>query len=294
MIYNIITLNDLKGKKVAMLNANRNLNGKNVKKLVRSFLKYGQIQPAMICDATKADEDNLEVVDFETGDTITGEALKEYVVILDGQHRYQAYLNLRKGKKIGNGKDAKEVKYEGDFFVYYPINESASIFAVLAEMNQVVTAWNGNDFTKCAATLVEKPNPMIQALAELAAKGINSSSAGKWLTLAGKIDTKDIKDYIQSGGNTTSPALENTMQLENGKMLFKAAEEAGLDYGKFLSPRKFIDWIISKVRVDGQVDNELVVTMCKFITDNGEELRESQSMKADEKEQKWNELWDNM
>lgn len=58
----------------------------------------------------KALDEGLEVVDFETGKAITYENADKYVVLVDANHRFKAYLELRKS----------DDEYEGDFYVMYP------------------------------------------------------------------------------------------------------------------------------------------------------------------------------
>lgn len=295
----VLTLKEL-GKKAARLKGNRNINDNKVKMYATDFAtSVEQILPATICEATKAVEQGLEVVDFETGETITGEALKDYVVIMDGQHRYQAWCDLRanKVKVKSKGEDGKNhnipLEYDKEFKVAY-YDSDVPIFNALTSMNRCVTAWSASDLAKCVTELVANPLPMVKAIAELIDKGIVFSTACQWLTLAKKpnIGKAAYDDYIKGNGST---ALENTTQLDNGKMLFKAAEEARLDYKLFLSPRNFIGWIIGKVRVDGQVDNDLVAKMCKFITERSADLKVSLMEKTvADKLSKWDELWDNM
>lgn len=110
----VLTLNTLatRGLKVARLAGNRNFSEKNIKEKKKSFRKCGMLSAAIIISAQKALDEGLEVVDFETGKAITSENAAEYVVLVDANHRFKAYLELRKSDK-----------YEGDFYVMYPLQK---------------------------------------------------------------------------------------------------------------------------------------------------------------------------
>ena len=83
------------------------------------------LSAAIIISAKKALDEGLEVVDFETGKAITYENADKYVVLVDANHRFKAYLELRKS----------DDEYKGDFYVMYPLQENISIAEMLAEIN---------------------------------------------------------------------------------------------------------------------------------------------------------------
>ena len=285
-------------KKVALLKGNRDIKSNNVKNLQTSFRKYGNLQPAMICDATKADDEGLEVVDFATGETITGEALNEYVVILDGQHRYQAYSDLTSGKVTDD--KGEKVIYNKDFPVYYPLNQEAPIFSMIAEMNKVVAAWKGEDYVKCAVSVVSKPGRMVEELHNLSEMGITKlTPASMWLTLGSRITTKEMKELITDGKR--SAGLKLTSNIETGKKLLEAAFEAAYEKD-FLNTANFIEWIATKVCPEDEVDDAEVEKMLTFISKFPYD-KVNKDIKPDKKNgidkkvlqfQWWNELWSNM
>ena len=53
-----------------------------------------QFIPAIVVDATDAINQGLEIVDFATGDTIREEEAVDYLVLVEGNHRYAAHLRL--------------------------------------------------------------------------------------------------------------------------------------------------------------------------------------------------------
>lgn len=96
-----------KGIKVARLAGNRDFSEKNIKEKKKSLKKRGMLSAAIIISAKKALDEGLEVVDFETGKAITYENADKYVVLVDANHRFKAYLELRKS----------DDEYKGDFYV---------------------------------------------------------------------------------------------------------------------------------------------------------------------------------
>ena len=59
----------------------------------------------------------MEIVDFETGEIISGADAARYVVLVDANHRYKAHLNLLEANK--ELKD--EEKYKGEFYLIYAL-----------------------------------------------------------------------------------------------------------------------------------------------------------------------------
>ena len=93
-----ITLAELKeeGKRVAFIKGNRMVQEKNVNAKWASLREFGQIVPAIMVDGEEVLAMELEIVDAETGKPVAPEDYGNYVVILDGQHRYTAYIKNEK------------------------------------------------------------------------------------------------------------------------------------------------------------------------------------------------------
>ncbi|KAB6126448.1 hypothetical protein GA410_25765, partial [Bacteroides xylanisolvens] len=121
----VIALSTLldKGFKIARLSGNRNFDEKVVKAKMKSMKANGMLVPAIIVDAKKVIEAGLEIVDFETGETISEADAGKYVVLVDANHRYKAHLNLLEANK-----DLKdEEKYKGEFYLIYALNEEIAV-----------------------------------------------------------------------------------------------------------------------------------------------------------------------
>ena len=144
------------GKKVARLEGNRDLNEKAIKSKMKSMKVYGQLVPAIVVDAEVAQEQGLKVVDFVSGEVITEANAKDYVVLLDANHRYDAHLRLVAGNEKAN---TEEDKYTEEFYFVYALNPSVAIDKALAEINIATTPWKGADYVKGVKMMMDAELP---------------------------------------------------------------------------------------------------------------------------------------
>lgn len=140
--FEIVTLTSLvnEGKKIARLSGNRDLNEKIVKAKMKSLEQYGQLIPAVVVDATDAINQGMEVIDFTTDDVIGKEEAMNYLVLLEGNHRYEAHCELLN----------KNENYAGEFYIMYALNVEVTIAKMLSEINIATNPWKGGDFVKGA------------------------------------------------------------------------------------------------------------------------------------------------
>ena len=131
------------GYKIARLENNRELDDKAVKAKMKSLKAKGQLQTAIVLPAQRAKDENLQVVDFLSGEGVKDEDIPSYLVLPEGNHRYKAHLNLLVENKDNEGKkDFK--KYEGKFYVMLPLTDTLSIAEMMAEMNICTKVWKGS------------------------------------------------------------------------------------------------------------------------------------------------------
>lgn len=286
----ISTISEL-GKKVARLVNNRNMEKKAVKDKVNSLNEKSQLIPAVVVDAEAAVAEGLEVVDFQSGEEIEANDLKNYVVLVDGNHRYQAHLNLLEATKKGKS------EYAGDFWVMYPFNEELSIVDMLTELNIATNPWKGGDYGKCAAIVLGNNAPEgVKAMNELIKKGCNLASASLWIAFTKEISRPVMVKVMR--GTETAGALTNSHNIQRGLKLYEAAEKAGFTE-KYLGSRNFIQWIIKKVADANNVaDDAKVEQMIAFLgTIKGKEIEEIKGEKGGDNKltkqlKKLDELWE--
>lgn len=223
------------GFKIARLKSNRNLDKKAVAAKMASMKKYGMLVPGIIVDAKKAIEAGLEVVDFETEITISDSDAENYVVLVDSNHRYEAYLNLLKE----NESLEEEDRYKSEFYLIYALNDNLAISKMLAEINTSTNPWKGNDYVKGAQMECKEKLPLLDFIAELTSQGYPLPTASKWCTFKSDI-TKQVMADAMAG--KISDKLRKTNGLERGRRLLDAA--AFSLSVQVLKSRNLIDWVV--------------------------------------------------
>lgn len=86
---------------VAFLEGNRNINPNNVKKMEVSLKEFGKNLMPMVY--VKADDDRLngrKLKDAIDNTDVAEEDRANYIVVLDGQHRFTAAVKMKKKKGL--------------------------------------------------------------------------------------------------------------------------------------------------------------------------------------------------
>lgn len=258
----IFSLTELKeqGKKIGRLSLNRRLNPSIVKSKKKSIKENGLLMPAVIVDAK--DVKDLEVVDFETGEKVDSD---NYIVLLDANHRYAAYLELKE-------KD----KYDGEFYFIYSLNPSLSIQKQLSEINIATNPWKGADYVKGALMDGNQSN-LMKKMGELANDGYSLSAASKWLTFS---EIKKEKLVAIMKGKTDAIAANDT-DVDNRMKLLKTTRAKLGD--KLTKGKAVIDWIISKYNSKSDKDRPTFIDdmIGKINSLTDEDCKEIQSFKGE-------------
>lgn len=254
----IMTLTELanSGVKIARLAGNRDLNEKAVKAKMKSMREYGQLVPAIIVDASTALEQDLKVVDFITGETVTD--AENCVVLLDANHRYEAHLRLMKGNETAK----PEEQYKGEFYFVYSLNPSVGVDKALAEINIATTPWKGADYVKGVKMMIDEELPILDFISELTNIGYSLDAASKWATFNSKINKTVLVKAIN--GNIDD-ILKKTNSINRGRCLVEAAKQSF--NADFLKSRTLIDWVISKYdNTDDKEKGEFTDNMKNFLS----------------------------
>ena len=221
-IYSLTELTE-QGKKIGRLSLNRRLNPSIIKAKMKSIKENGLLMPAVIVDAE--DVKDLEIVDFKTGEKVDG---NNYVVLLDANHRYAAYLELKKkGEEVG------------EFYFIYSLNPSISIQKQLSEINVATNPWKGVDYIN-GVLMTGNDSKLIKEIGKLAKNGYSLSAASKWLTF-GEIKKEKLV-AIMNGKKDVIAA--NDTDIDNKMKLLKTTEAKLGD--KLTKGKAVIDWIISR------------------------------------------------
>lgn len=162
---------------VAFLEGNRKLNPNNVKAQMESLKKFGTNFNALTYikgDAAKG----KNIVDVETGEEVPKEKRSSYIVVLDGQHRYKAALELSKSKQF----DLSNLKWTEAV-----IPEGSTIEDVLIEINTVGQKWKGTDYIT-GYNLRNPDEPVGTFARELANYGLSGKTINKYLFFCDKFN----------------------------------------------------------------------------------------------------------
>lgn len=158
-----------------------------MKAKMKTLEECGQLIPAIVVDATDVINQGLDVVDFVTGDTIREEEAVDYLVLVEGNHRYEAHLRLI----ADNEKRDEQKRYKGEFKLLYALNTELPIAKMLSEINIATNPWKGSDYVKGAKMSNQQEElPLLDAMSNLVNKGYSLTSASKWLTFTSRINKK--------------------------------------------------------------------------------------------------------
>lgn len=234
----IIALAMLKaeGKKIAFVKGNRSIKEKNFVSKMKSMVDFGQLLPAVIMLAVDVVNAGLEIVDAETGEAVPKEELENYVVLLDGQHRYMAYLQNEKAGKTE----------QGEFYMMFPLNENILPQKMLSVINNDTDLWVAGDYGKALLIMSrEEKFPLVEFLNELMDLGMQISTAQRW----GCLKFMDINKAMLAEAikGNVHMALKFDRNLETGKRFWEVASKR-FDI-KILKHRYFIDFFIEKYDV---------------------------------------------
>ena len=258
------------GLKVAKIKANRDLDEKNVKAKMADLKSRGLIIPAMVVNANDALREHLDLCDFRDSNiAVDNTNADRYLVLIDGQHRYEAHLRL-----VEESED-----YSRDFtFQFVQLADGVSILDVLKAVNDPGHTWTLSDYTHSAWEL-NKENPMLSFISELVSDGISFSSAAKWATLNRRLTPSMVKEAVNNEG-AIDPLFTNIKYLSSGRKLFASAKKA---LGKaIVKPRALVDWVID---ILGDADskeaeaNQLISFFESLTADQVESLKKAKGHK---------------
>ena len=172
-------------KKVAFVDGNRVINENNVKKHMASLEKFGRnLVRLLYVDAS--DVEGYDIHDAATDEVVEEENYGDYIVILDGQHRFKAAMLLAadesKDFSVGNLRWDK-VDLNGHSFQ-----------DVLIEVNTRTQPWKGTDYI--SGCLLNNPqNEIVLFAKEVTGKGASAKTVNKYIFFEDKFSWSEaMKD----------------------------------------------------------------------------------------------------
>ena len=272
------------GKKVAFIagGINRDISKANLNGKVKSIGEHTHYIPLVVVDGEDVIKAGLSLKDPISGLPIDSSKAKDYLVIIEGQHRYMAIMELRekdakakknyetamkKWQKDGSKSEDKPEEYTPKaptlIKAIYPLVEDEDIRIMISVMNNTSVKWNKGDFAK-QAYAAYPDNEVLKFIVKymdmkhqkakrggnddmLPNGGFSLTTLSKYLIYSSKINESVLADTCKYGEDV----LENKMGDEPNKLVKRAEViiKAGLDAGftyRFLAKGFFIDWIVEK------------------------------------------------
>jgi hypothetical protein len=257
-VYEITELTN-NGYKIARLANNRNLNEKAVNAKKKSLQDKAQLQAAVVDFADRAVKQGLDVVDFLSEKKIADNEIAQTLVLLEGNHRYKAYLELKKDKT-----------FNGSFYVTLPLTEELTIAEMIAEMNICTCTWKGTDYIKGA--IMSHPSnvtDVLRYMAELETKGYSLPAISMYVTGTENVKKSVLKKFMNGETADVLKDTENSKEkIERCKKILDAAKY----FSVLLPSRSFADWIKSKLELKknltGEQVEEILIGFLKSVSKN--------------------------
>lgn len=172
----IFTLADVKAedKEIAFIKGNRELANNNISSKVKSLSECGtNLVPIMVVGGKKAVDDGCCLV-LPDGKDIADD-VEKYLVIVDGQHRYKAAMNLMEEEKDNDKKTITDDSIR--FFLDYSGRDTKELLAVT---NIESVKWKAKDYAK-GAVLYNPDDKVAKFANEYLEKGISISTISIYL-----------------------------------------------------------------------------------------------------------------
>ena len=158
-------------KKVAFVDGNRAINENNVKKHMASLEKFGRnLVRLLYVDAN--DVEGYDIHDADTDKMVKKENYGDYIVVLDGQHRFKAAMRLAADKTK---------KFTLDNLRWDKVDLDGHSFQdVLIEVNTRTQPWKGSDYI--SGCVLNNPQNEIALFAkEVTENGASAKTVNKYI-----------------------------------------------------------------------------------------------------------------
>ena len=212
------------GKKVAFINGNRKTEDKNISSKKKSLKEFNyNIVPLMYVSGTKAVEDGCKLVDADTKVAVKDEDAINYIVIIDGQHRYIAAIRN---------------EMSTDNIILYENYTEANTKDLLAIANRDSKPWDSSNYIN-GAVLFDPENEIAKFANELSVNKFPISTIGKIMCFdSGKLGKPHFVKIM-----THKDVKIESLNIERAKKFISAATDSKFKK-EFITSRYLIDAVI--------------------------------------------------
>lgn len=275
----IFTLADVKaeGKAIAFVYGNRDIAAKN-KNNKKSSLKECSMNlvPMLLVEGKKAVEDGCKLMN-PNGEEVPNSAADSYYVVVDGQHRYTAAMELMKDAK----KDEEPAITDEQLYFY--LDYSGRNTKELLSITNIESAkWASTDFAK-GAVLLNPDDELIQFINEYAQKKMPISVIS--IYLYGKKDTLTNK-HLAASLSSGSLDIKSEARLEFAKAILPRLQRL-LPFS-FYRTRYCADAINDALNLKGTQNSQVVIDVLKKLEYRN--LEEVGNLKGEEAQSKFFEI----
>lgn len=209
--------------KVAYVQHNRPIDNNKVDGFISiiSNNKYEKAFPIIAIAATEVIASGKVVTDTK-GNTIKKEDAKDYLVILDGQHRTLAFLkcNITEAREVPN--------------TY--IKTGIDIGKYIVDINDVGTSWNQKDRFAVAALVTT--DELAHEIADRISEGFNPTTPAL-IYIGKKISAKQVKMLLRGEQKEWKLPEGHKINIQRGNKFVQLCKEANMSV-KFITNRYFI------------------------------------------------------
>lgn len=212
-------------RKFGLVKENREIKKSNVYGFLQIIHngKYDETQPIVTAEANELIA-NYNLVDLE-GNAITTQEAKDYLIVLDGQHRITAFAKLNASKTSANQIVIPNIHIKRD----------VKVREYLADINLIGRNWTSAD--KICVASISNNNPLLDKVNELIKENYNMSTAVLICT-GMRLKPNQIRDIIRNGDTSMLPDSTTALARAN-KFLTTAYSIIGNNV-KLLTKRYYI------------------------------------------------------
>lgn len=224
--------------KIAFIKGNRSV---NEKRLLESIRKYGVLSPIHIIPYGEIKDQNITLVDIQTGKVIENPS-DDYLVVLDGQHRTICKLQLFNEHRESQVENCNEDDCS-DNSINANLYNACDLMGLhpltyISILNSSTKDWSANDFIDSAH--VRNGNDVIvKTVFTLKSLGFSNSNIGRVLFF----DHKAMKPAALADHVDGNIDLATDMQRERGLEVLRLLVDKGFSVN-FLKKRYMMEAII--------------------------------------------------
>lgn len=276
----IFTLADVKaeGKAIAFVYGNRDIAAKNKNNKKSSLIECSMnLVPMLLVEGKKAVEDGCKLMN-PNGEEIPDNAADSYYVVVDGQHRYTAAMELMKDAE----KKDEEPAITDEQLYFYLDYSGRNTKELLSITNIESAKWAATDYAK-GAVLLNPADELIQFINKYAQKKMPISVIS--IYLYGKKDTLTNK-HLAASLSTGKLDIKSEARLAFAKAILPRLQQ--LFVLGFYKTRYCADAINDALNLKGTQNSQVVIDVFKNL--QYDEVEEVGNLKGEEAQSKFFEI----